>query len=571
MAAYLAAATVTALLLWNAATTFALMWIGTSALPFGDQWDTSLLPDELIRNLFAQHNEHRPAVARLVGWLDWYLADARNAMTATFIALCHVVFGLVLFRLVHMVVKDWRGAALISALATAIVVADRQTENLLWGFQTAFVGSFAAALLALFCAVITTTARSSAGRMASFAACLVASGVSVFSLASGVLTLVFVTILLFLASAPLVFRAGYSLFSIGLIAFYLHDYSRPTYHTNPWVAIHHGLKLARYTAAYLGAPFAEGRRHIAVYFGAWGALLVAGLLIWSAVSYRRERRSNDIRGIAAYYGLILFTGLIGCAALMTGLGRLDFGLGQAMSVRYGTPASMFWGVLVAALIVSPAIRGRWPSRVVQGYGVLLATGLAVFVATQQLKYMPKARDMHRDKLLGGIAYLVGLRSGPEVLHIYPIASRVAEGHLDEAMQRLKESHKSIFSYRWANLLGLPLGELRGEPVSGCHGAVDQATLVQAGEAPISKVAGWAWNDRSRRSPDLIILTGQDGTISGFGVPGFRRLGGGQGQSGMPDNNGWTGFARGGDADMYHAFEIYLGKTARICELAEDQG
>jgi hypothetical protein len=82
-----------ALLFWNASTFGYLIWIGFSPLPFGDQWDASLFPEQCIGNLFGQHNEHRPALGRLIGWLDWYLADARNVINLSFIALCYRCSG----------------------------------------------------------------------------------------------------------------------------------------------------------------------------------------------------------------------------------------------------------------------------------------------------------------------------------------------------------------------------------------------------------------------------------------------------------------------------------------------
>src|SRR5262249_12652043 len=84
MAAVACAMVVGALLFWNAWTFAYIFWIGTSPLPFADQWDAALFPDRIIRNLFALHNEHRPVLGRLVDLLDWYLVDARNVVNAAF-------------------------------------------------------------------------------------------------------------------------------------------------------------------------------------------------------------------------------------------------------------------------------------------------------------------------------------------------------------------------------------------------------------------------------------------------------------------------------------------------------
>ena len=217
-----------ALSLWNVSTSLYMMWIGYSPLPSGDQWDTALFPDESIRNLFAQHNERRPTLGRLLGLLDWYLASARNVINISFIALCYPVFTLALFMLVDTIVGNWRRSALVAVLALAIIVSALQWGNLLWRFQTAFVGSFILAFLSLFFARRASQKPQSVARTTtSFGLCLMSSFFAAFSLASGLLTLIFVPMMLFILNASAKLQYSYVAFAAATLVAYFYDYASP--------------------------------------------------------------------------------------------------------------------------------------------------------------------------------------------------------------------------------------------------------------------------------------------------------------------------------------------------------
>jgi hypothetical protein len=131
-----------------------------SPVPVSDQWDTAYFPAEHFwQDLFSLHNEHRPALGRLVGLADWTFDAGRNGINIGFILLALAAFGAAMFNLARLAGASARTASALAAMALAIVSSGGQWENLLWGFQTAFVGSFACIMLALLSAALTVRAH----------------------------------------------------------------------------------------------------------------------------------------------------------------------------------------------------------------------------------------------------------------------------------------------------------------------------------------------------------------------------------------------------------------------------
>ncbi|MBV9555645.1 MAG: hypothetical protein JO254_01065 [Pseudolabrys sp.] len=570
MAAVACAVVVGALLFWNAWTFAYVFWIGTSPVPFADQWDAPPFPDQIVRNLFRLHNEHRPALARLVLLLDWYLADARNVVNAAFIAACYPVFGLTLFKLVNTIVADWRRAGLFAGLASAIILSVAQWENMLWGFQTHFVGSFVFVLLALYFAARAAPASGSPGRKtANVCLCLFASFAAVFSLASGLLVLPFVAALFFLLGASPRLKYGYILFALAAIAFYFHGFAIPKDHANPLTSLRDPWAVGHFALAYVGSPFARGHTEVAAPVGALGLLVLIALIAHAAVALAQEPRLLQAPKGAAYIVLLLFAVFIFCVGGLTALGRINFGIPEALAPRYATPALFFWATLVAACLVQSDVRRGGGSRILRWGGALLGVALATCVALQQRAYVADMYNKKADRFDAAIAYLLGIRNKPTALQLYPVPPVLAAGHLDEPFQRLRRSRKSIFAAEdWAARLGTSLREWKSDLSAACRGAIDRRAPVPDQATATSEIAGWAWDDERKRVPDLIVFTDTEGLVIGFAGLGIRRLDVRERQAGVTSSAaGWEGFVRADGTATIHAYGVTLGRSNQSCEFA----
>jgi sorbitol-specific phosphotransferase system component IIC len=557
-----------ALLFWNAWTFAYVFWIGTSPLPFGDQWDAGLFPEQWTQNLFGLHNEHRPALARLVGALDWYLADARNGVNATFIAVCYPVVGLVLFKLVNTIVGDWRRAAVIAGLASAIILTLAQWENLLWPFQTHFVGSFVFALLALFFAARTAPpSQSPRWKTVNVLVCLFASFFAV-SLASGLLVLPFVAALFFILGASPRLKYGYIVFVIIVLGLYFYRYASPN-HLNPLAALRNVWAVGNFALAYLGSPFTRGDPSLAAVVGASGVLALIVVVADAVITFLREPRLLQASKGAAYLVLLLFAVFIFCADGATALGRvIDFGIEGALAPRYATPAVFFWAGLVAACLVQPYVRRSGSSSILCWGGAVLGVALASTVAFQQRAYVASMYNKRAERFNAAIAYLLGIRNQPVIFPLYPQPA-VFAGHLDEPFERLRHARKSIFAAEdWMARLGTPLREWKPDLSRDCRGAIERRAIVPDQAEPISELAGWAWDDERRRVPDLIAFTDARDLVLGFAAPGFRRVDLREQQVAVTSSAaGWNGFVRADQTVTIHAYGVMLGRSNRACEFA----
>ena len=565
------------LLAWNGLSSLYMMWAFATPLPIGDQWDSAYFPDDFAQRLFALHNEHRPALGRLVGLADWYLANGRNGVNIAFIALCFPVFAVALYRLIRQSGVGTRGALLATALAMAIQTSAEQWENLSWGFQTAFVGSFAFAALAMSSAASAASAaraHASATRMAVlYAVCLVSSLLSVFSLASGLFTLVGVAVLLFTADAPKPLKWSYPVLAIAVIAFYLNHYSTPGDHTDPLRAISHPLALIHYALVYLGGPFAPGGDTAkAGLVGGFAAILIGGLTLDAGrLTLKNPSLWRTTRG-AAYAALLILAFTIVGTALMAALGRVLFGPLQAMSSRYGTPALAFWADVVVLCLVRAQL-GAGPAPMVLRRGAAaLGVFLAFCLAFHQLGYVNLVGRMHAERMSGAMAYLLGVRGAP-ALSVYPVADRVAAGALDQRFESLAREHKSIFTESWPGRLGTPLRAWVGEPQGQCRGVVDNRTSLVGERSPTQRLEGWAWLTDRRRAPDLIVFADDQGQIVGFGAPGFTRKALRKAlHSRRAVLSGFVGYAWGAGQTKLRVYALTLsGGSARACVFAVTGG
>lgn len=564
---------VLSLLAWNALSSLYMMWAFAPPLPIGDQWDSAYFPSDFTQNLFGLHNEHRPALGRLVGLADWYWANGRNGVNIAFIALCYPVFAGALYGLLRLSGAAVGRSLLITALAMAIQTSAEQWENLAWGFQTAFVGSFAFAALALSSAASAARAQASGTRMAVlYALCLVSSLASVFSLASGLFTLVGVTILLFAADAPKPLKWSYPILAVAVTAFYLNHYSTPGDHSDPLHAISRPLSLIQYALVYLGAPFAPGgNTGAAELIGGFAAVMICGLTVDAARTTLKNRSAWRSPEGTAYAALLILALTIVGAALMAALGRIVFGPLQAMSSRYGTPALAFWADLIVLCFMRAQLAAGSAATALRRGGAVLGVFLACSLAQHQLGYVNLVHRMYAERLSGAMAYMVGVRSQP-ALSLYPIADAVAKGALDKRFEALAQQHKAIFAEGWPQHLGAPLQAWTGQPQGRCSGVTDHRAALSDG-SPIQQIEGWAWLTDKRRAPDLIAFTDDRGTIVGFAEPGFLRKALKKSlHSRRAMFAGFVGFAPGGPRTVYHVYGITLSRgAARACALAVSGG
>ena len=516
-----------------------------SPLPWFDEWATV----ELIRAwqghemsgfdvLFAQHNEHRILVPRLVFFADDLLCGGGGRLSLAAIMLVQALhaglFAALLARARPAAPGRWAVAGLILALMFSL----RQAENFTYGFQVQFVGVFAGASVS-FALFGLAVARHRAGRglIGPLLATALALLATTFTMANGLAAGVVVAALSLLARMPRRVTLACAAWAGLLAAVYLHDYVPVAHHSHPSESLAHPLGLLLYTATYLGGMAAPGPALLPPLLGLFGLAAMAG------AGLRALRRGAGPVELALL-GIMAFAA---AAAAVTGAGRLGFGIDQALSSRYATGSAAFWSALLAyGCIVAPRLPPR-PAALTRAGLVTAAALLALAMGRAQEAAKPAIVAQSFALGESGDLLLLGLHD-PEVLGrsawVVPDAERLAPV--------LRANHLSVFATPEAAALGGPVASL-GTPAApgACRGEVAARADPSLGADGVRvSGTGLAGSRLVRR----ILLADGRGDLVGLGagaVPGAPR-------------GHWRGVARAGTGTALTAYGLLAGPS--LCRL-----
>lgn len=323
-----------------------------------------------LADLFAQHNESRKIVPRLI---LFYLARLTGWNVKYEMAMQVVIaFGTVVA--IGFIARRRLGERALPAVALCawLLLSPVQWWNWLFGIQ--IVVFIPMLMLAIALAVTGSgqllTARTILGGLC----CLIAT----YSYANGMLLWLLVAIALFARREDRT-PSMIALWAAGTVAStgaYFIGYHHPDISPPMISPIAHPLQTAAFVLAFLGHSLAwNDTLAVSVIIGGIGAALFA----WLAV---RGLRSGLPWILIGSYALI--------AAAAAAMGRLGFGMGAAIEPRYTTFAAGFW---VALVMLSSMEKRRWGIAV-----AILACHLAAAIAI-----LPKVRESHRDRLIARAA------------------------------------------------------------------------------------------------------------------------------------------------------------------------
>ncbi|RYC30071.1 hypothetical protein D3273_20880 [Lichenibacterium minor] len=493
-----------------------------SPLPWFDEWATVNLLDlwqsgdmSAGEVLFAQHNEHRILVPRLVFFADDLLFRGGGYLSLAAIftvqALHTGLFAAALARSRPVRPGRWAVAAVVMALMFSL----RQAENFSSGFQLQFVAVFAGATLSfMLFALAVRRDRAGGGVWMPLSASLGAVLLTTFTMANG-LAAGYVLALLAAAARmrPRVVLVC-AAWAVVLTVLYLHGYAVVEHHSRPSDSLRQPGVLLAYVATYLGSVVATGHTGTAAGFGCLG---IAGAACAALRTVRAGRNAGP--AALAMLGVMLF---VAATAAITGSGRLAFGVEQALSSRYATGSVAFWAAqLTYWWVASPGRLGPSPARagpLVRAAVVAVAVVLAVAIAREQGSAKPQLAVQSFAQNESADALMLGLDDP---------AATMRAAWTDEDVQRLvprlKADGLSIFGTADAAAIGRPLAE-RESIDRACAGEVVAAAEPRLGAGGV-RVAGRAPPGPGRRLIRRVLLTGADGNVDGLAsgaVPGAAR-------------------------------------------------
>ncbi|MDH1008780.1 hypothetical protein N5J43_22210 [Pseudomonas nicosulfuronedens] len=479
-----------------------------SPVPYLDMWDgyigfdIRLSQGDLAAWIYL-HNEHRIIFSRLLFWLDMHVFGG----TTLFLIVCnYFLAGAAAATFASISRHALPGPELrharwtLYAVLTTFCFSWVQAENLSWGFQSQFFAAQLFPLLAVF-----LLWRSTQVNWCFPVACVVGF-VSAGTMANGVLALpclLLLALILRAGSVRVVILAALS--TVTLLSYFHGYHSNPEHGSISETILTRPLDMLRYVFLYLGNPIAR--------LGA-GARLgeAAGLffclsslwLTWSTAQHWRERP------IALC--LLAYIAYLGATAFGTAGGRLVFGLEQALSGRYATPALMGWGALLILFAQ------HWAKRFSQSAGLQIAALLLMLCFIKlQVHHLKKEVDEPRWKMLAALAIEMGVRDEATIPYVYNIFDRLAV-YADDARQR----NISIFANPAIQDVHEKLGQkMPIQSTSTCQGTVDVVSAVK-GDEKFRQVIGWIYSPEHNQVPNRLWITSADGTIIGYALTGYPR-------------------------------------------------
>jgi hypothetical protein len=503
------AAVIAAYVVWS---TVRLVIASILPVPYWDQWDELIFTGRRMFSswLFAQHNEHRLVLPRLIFYIDYWLFAEDNRFNFICDAVLPFFIWVSALVVLWQPLARWRERIFVAAALAALLFSAMQWENFIWGFQVQW---FLVELGAVGAFAILGTGRPGGVRVV-FA--ILAESVAVYSLASGVSVPIIAIVLAVWRRYSLRQIGALVVAAIALLGFYLQGYHSPSSHSNPLALLRELGPIAEYIAVDLGNPFAQlanalGAGHstrIAGMAGATGALAFV-----AAVIALMRSRCDSSKGSAVWFA----TAAYGCgAAVLMGLGRVRFGLGQAESSRYSTPMLLFW-VALAMIGFTYAVRYRPQLRLP---AMLAGICCLVPIAAAQAYFIKGAVPQVLSRKEAEAALLAGVNN-PDALAKVLQAERIV--FLLHQADRLRQQHLALFADPWSDWRGTPLGEhvhlLDG--LGHCRGGFGNISRVPTRDGqPGWSASGWAWNEADRAPLEKIVLTDKRGLVIGYGLGGF---------------------------------------------------
>ncbi|MDX2346878.1 MAG: hypothetical protein QNK11_08425 [Legionella sp.] len=409
---------------------FAALMIGLSiwgahqsytVVPYWDMWeavDFFLKADKGETAVWwNQHNEHRIVLTRLLVWavLKWFGGSSifLIGLNYLFAGLASLLFWRIL-RATTQTERPSTGEVCFGFMITASLFLWSQYDNLTVPFQSQF---FLVSLLPLFALYLLHKATGITRSYSYFFIACIFGFASILTMANGVFILPLMVLYAITTRQSkarvfgLIILTGFSL------ALYLHNYHRPIGHGSIQEAIiHNPLRLFVYVLSYLGSPF---------YF-----LFKSKLITWllgfvflccsmiATVQLLPKRAKASLKLV-----LLFFIFYIEITAFCTGGGRVLFGVTQALTSRYTTPALMAWVALLILYIPSilATMRNRYKKQRALVYCILIFV-TAVLMLRLQSEALIVPPELF-DREVAALALGLGVNDSEQIKQIYPGSER----------------------------------------------------------------------------------------------------------------------------------------------------
>ena len=515
-----------------------------SPIPLGDMWDGYLgffvkVSEGDWSAWWAQHNEHRIVLARILFWMDlawfggegWFLI----VMNYSFICVSCVLYWK-MWQAINCRNLHWFGYFLTAWLLFWI-----QENNLVWGFQSQFILAQLLPLAAFY--FIHRAADAGRDKSRDFFYAVLLGVLSIGSMANGILTLPLMVVFATVARMGLQRVLTLAGLSLAGLLLYFYEYKAPDGHGSLRQALtNNPVGLLHYVLLYIGGPFyymaGEGRG------GQFAATSAGILMIGSSIAFA-WRIVPFASKTTLPLALLFFILYVGGTSIGTAGGRLLFGVEQALSSRYMTPALMAW----AALFLLYLSKLDSAKDFIRNNVWVVCTVMLVFMLPRQLTALENKKMVLYERKIAALAIELEVRDPTQIGSIFPFTDWVL------AVAKIPvERNLSIFGLPPFVDLRERLGQpslRRDYPKEECLGYVDEIKVVPEDPRFLS-VRGWIFDPSVRPESVLLSMVNNNGNVVGYAVAGQLRTDVELAVGKKARNSGFKGYllARQQDAPMF---------------------
>ncbi|WP_322042776.1 glycosyltransferase family 87 protein [Paraburkholderia sp. J67] len=513
-----------------------------SPIPFFDQWDGFVGFYQTVREghalsaFWAQHNEHRIVVSRVLFWMDiaWFGGMNVSTIGGNWLLCAGIALAIIVES--RRVWTSQVTRLFTAAFAIALALSWAQRENLTWGFESQCLLVYLFAILAF--------ARLSRDdpKNINLAAALVFSVLATISMGNGIAVFAVGAIQCFLLRQS--WRRIFALCASGALtaALYFHDYTRPMLQLLGPIPEHATRTKIQYFFSFLGNAifYSIPNIHLAFVFGL-ATFLIASLTVLNLY------RTGEITPFRAF--------LIGCYGfvLVTALGathsRWMLDLSSSISSRYTTPTLLGMSVLGFLLIDITETTSRRRFYVMFALSVVVAA-----LAPSSLRAYGDNSILFGQKM-AVLGQKIGLVHPEYVQYVYPL-NQLAAFEKRATTANLYQ----IGPYRsgWLHDAGLVKFDATRIDPSLCIGSMDAIRPDTAGQTAV----GWVVATQYAQPSTLIVLADGQGNTVGYGVTGIKRPDIRKLIPDAPHDSGWVGFVEK-DAHAVRPFAYVGGEFCPI--------
>jgi hypothetical protein len=523
------------LLLFGVATALATAWIvhqTYTPILFFDQWAVvnQLMQSDghlSLAQLWQLHNEHRIPWGKLAGEIDLKAFGGRNISLLVEIYTIQAMEALFFI----WILRRYRGLNLAGLMTAAGVFLFAmffpiQIENFYWGFQVAFVTLPFAAGVSLGALIVHSDLAASSERPPWFSwplgISLGGAALAETSLASGILIWPLLLLLSFVLRMPA--RTKYLIAATGAVAggAFLWGFHSPGNTAQPVDSLRHPIAVGKFVRALLAwswdssIPTGSLWPSLAQLCAAFAALVVVGAfvrMLWS-------RSIPDKLQLFLVANAVFLLG----TAFVIALGRMNFGIEQAIASRYQTIALAFWGSFGALLLLWRTGKTVDPAGLIE---IQIAALFLLLASVPRFGASMEVARAHQRSLAESYAAVLEDPSNSGARGNFSPYPNFAEAHAYLGSHHLGVVDRDfvpegiLMTIDSSSRAQWKVDGFQTLPPEECVGHIDWVRLVP--NQPDSVMAGgWSWTEKSSQRPGRVLLVLDDGRVVGSARVSMRR-------------------------------------------------